>query len=301
MAGLIRFDGRVVVVTGAGRGLGRSYARLLASRGARVVVSNRSADAAEAVVAEIVDAGGEAVAAVADLFDDGSPEAVVETALGAYGRIDALVNNAAVTARDPRPFAEAELRDLEEMVDVHVYTPWRMTKAVWPHLVAAGYGRVVFTSSLAVFGVPTQVAYATAKSALHGLARCLAVDGASHGILVNTVLPTAATRLMTARTETNATFYDWALEHMTPDHVAPLVAVLVHEACPVSGELVSARAGQFHLVPLGFGGGLTLDDAELSPEAVLERFAEVVDPAGFVRPETAFEAVGRLRMPPPPS
>jgi NAD(P)-dependent dehydrogenase (short-subunit alcohol dehydrogenase family) len=291
----LTFHERVVIVTGAGRGLGRSYARLLASRGARLVVNNRSGDAAREVVAEIVRAGGSAVAAIADITLEGAAAYVLETGLRTFGRVDALVNNAGGNST-PGTFAEAQLTDLQNALDPFVFGPWRMTQAVWPHFVERGYGRLVFVSSLAVYGHPTHVAYATAKSALHGLSRCLSLEGAEHGILVNTVMPTALTRGTTARRE--AVWYDWARNHMTPEHVAPLVALLVHEDCPISGEVFSARAGQFHLLPYGLSEGITLDSADVSPETLLKRFDEVLDITGFAQVKSAADAVARMTMPP---
>jgi NAD(P)-dependent dehydrogenase (short-subunit alcohol dehydrogenase family) len=285
----MRFDGRVVLVTGGGRGLGRSYARLLGSRGARVVVSNRSAEAAEQVADEIIRSGGEAVPAIGDLTHEGTAAAVVATALEAYGRVDALINNAGVAVA-PSAFPLATLPDLRDMLDVHVCAPWRITQEVWPHFVAQGYGRIVFTSSTAVFGHETHVAYTTAKSAVIGLARCLSVAGAGHGILVNTIMPTAQTRLSASHSE-------WAAKNMTPDHVAPLVAVLAHEDCPASGQLIAATGGCFQLVPLGLAAALTLRGAELEPERLLERFDALLAGHALDRVDSAVDAMRHVPLP----
>jgi NAD(P)-dependent dehydrogenase (short-subunit alcohol dehydrogenase family) len=260
-----------------------------------VVVNNRSAESARDVVGEIVRAGGEAVAAIADVAAEGGAAAVIETGLRAFGRIDGLVNNAG-GGGTASTFADAQVADLQEILEVCVFGPWRMTQAAWPHFVERGYGRVVFISSLAAFGHPTHVAYATAKSALHGLARSVSLEGADHGILVNTVMPTALTRGTTAGR--NAVWQDWAIEHMTPEHVAPLVAVLVHEECPISGEVLSARAGQFQLMPYGLNRGVTLDADDLNSDTLLERFDEILDLTCFAQAKSATDAVARMTMPP---
>jgi NAD(P)-dependent dehydrogenase (short-subunit alcohol dehydrogenase family) len=244
----------------------------------------------------VTDAGGEAIAAVGDLVDENVAVRVFESALQAYGRLDAVVNNAGAAVH-PHPFSAASEDDLAEMLNSHIWGPWRMTQAVWPHFLENGYGRVVFTSSLAVFGLKSQSAYATAKSSLIGLARSLSLEGVSHGIRVNTVIPTAQTRLSTPRNQANAAFYDWASTNMTTDHVAPLVAVLLHEDCPVTGELISAAAGYFQLSPLGLTAGLALDGKALTPELLLARFQEVVDPARFKQIDSAIAATSHLPFP----
>jgi len=291
----LTFGGRVVVVTGAGRGLGRSYARLLAARGARVVVNNRSADGAQAVVEEIVRAGGVGVSAIGDLTHEGVAEEVVEVALREFGQIDALVNNAG-SGGAAHAFGAATVEELEGVFEAFVVGPWRMTQAAWPHLAEQRYGRIVFISSLAALGHATHPAYATAKSAVHGLARSLRLEGAEHGILVNTVMPTAMTRGTSAGR--NAGWHGWASEHMTADHVAPLVALLLHEDCPVSGAVLSARAGQIQLMPYGLTEGTTLDEGDLTPDALLERFDSVIDVTSFAQVDSALDAVERMVMPP---
>jgi NAD(P)-dependent dehydrogenase (short-subunit alcohol dehydrogenase family) len=262
-----------------------------------VVVNNRSTAAAEEVVEEIRVAGGEAICAIGDVTLDSGVAALIDVALGAYGRIDALVNNAGIAAT-PGPFAATPLTELRTMLAVHVEAPWRLTQAAWPHFVERGYGRVLFVSSTAVFGHPTQTAYATAKSALTGFARCLSLEGAPHGIRVNAVMPTARTRLSAPRTEANAVFWDWAADNMTVDHVAPLVAALVHDDCPVSGEIINAGAGQFQLAPTALTQGLALAGGELDPETVLARFSEIVDLRSSEPVKAALDLVARLPVPP---
>ena len=181
----LRFDGRVAIVTGAGRGVGRSHAALLAAKGAKVVVADHgggldglgsSAGPAAAVVAEIAAAGGTAVACYASVAEEDSAQTIVETALEAFGRVDIVINNAGI--HDPGLFADLSAEQFRRMLDVHYFGTLNVTKAAWPHLVAAGYGRIVNTVSEAMLGGITQLSsYGAAKGAVFGLTRNLATEG----------------------------------------------------------------------------------------------------------------------------
>ena len=221
----LRFDGRVAIVTGAGRGLGEAYARLLAERGAQVVVNDRDGDVAEQVAADIRGA-----ADAHDVATDGA--AIVDTALDRFGRIDIVVSNAGSVSYATLP--EADLGNLQEHLDVHVIGAFNVVRAAWPHMIEQGHGRVVLTTSTGMLGLPANLGYATAKAALIGMARQLRIAGRKHDIAVNLIAPAAATRMGGGDPE-----------QLPPAQVAPIVAYLAHESCPVSGEILAAGGGRF--------------------------------------------------------
>jgi NAD(P)-dependent dehydrogenase (short-subunit alcohol dehydrogenase family) len=215
----VRFDGRVVIVTGAGRGIGRAYTELLASLGAEVVSND-------------IDAF-DGVTHVGDVSDPVVAESLVQSALDRHGQLDALVNNAGNVIWATMPGADAD--NLDAHLRVHVHGTFNTVRAAWPHMAAAGSGRVVNTTSSGVFGLKGNVGYATAKGAVIGMTRTLAVEGADAGIKVNAVAPAAATRLGGNTDDPN----------MAPHLVAPLVAYLAHADCPVTGQIYTAGAGRF--------------------------------------------------------
>ncbi len=242
MANELRFDGRVAIVTGAGQGLGRSHALLLASRGARVVVNDlgggatgegRSATAADKVVEEIRAAGGEAVANH-DSVEEGAK--IVQAALDHFKRVDIVINNAGIL-RDSS-FHKMTEQDWELIYRVHLLGAFRVTHAAWPHLREAGYGRVVFTSSAAgLYGNFGQANYSMAKLGLVGLTRTLALEGAKKNILVNVVAPIAGSRL------TETILPKEVTEALKPEYVSPLVALLCHEGCEENGGVFEVGGG----------------------------------------------------------
>ena len=234
----LRFDGRVAIITGAGQGLGRSHALLLASRGAKVVVNDlgggaqgggKSSAAADKVVDEIKAAGGEAVANY-DSVEDGAK--IVQTALDHFKRLDIIVNNAGIL-RDSS-FQKMTPEDWDLIYRVHVLGAFRVTHAAWNHMREAGYGRILFTSSAAgIYGNFGQANYSMAKLGLVGLANTLAVEGAKKNILVNVIAPIAGSRL------TETILPKEVVDALKPEYVSPLVAYLCHESCQEKGGLFS--------------------------------------------------------------
>jgi NAD(P)-dependent dehydrogenase (short-subunit alcohol dehydrogenase family) len=279
----LRFDGRVAIVTGAGRGIGRAYALLLAERGAAVVVndlgttmSGAGADEgpAEMVASEIVAAGG---AAIADGNDVGSPtnaEALIDTTIEHFGRIDIVINNAGVIAWAGLPDIDDD--NFGSHLAVHLGGSFLTTRAAWPHFVEQGYGRVVNTTSAGVFGLPKNTSYAAAKGGVIGLTRSAAIAGAPYGIKINAIAPAAATRM--AGRAAAAT-----IDTMAPELVAPMAAYLAHEDCPVSGEIYAAGAGRFARILLATTPGY-VQPGTPTIEDVAARWTDINDERGFAIP-----------------
>ena len=287
----LRFDGRVAIVTGAGRGIGRAYAHLLAARGARVVVNDlggsmagTGADPGPAatVAGEIEAAGGTAIADAGDVATEAGAAGLVETALDRFGRIDILVNNAGIMRWAGPP--DVSVDDLQQHLGVHLVGSFATTVAAWPHLVAQGYGRVVLTTSAGLFGLPANTAYAAAKGGVVGLARSLATAGARHGIRVNLVAPAAWTRMAGAGEEDASRAEDPMAAQLDPDLVAPMVAVLAHEDCPVTGEIYAAGGGRFARIFLAATAGHVVGDRPPTPEDVVAHWAAINDESSYVVP-----------------
>ncbi len=267
-----RFDGRVGIVTGAGRGLGRAYALLLASRGARVVVNDlggsiggdgADSDVAAAVVDEITRTGGDAIADTNDVASAHGAQTLIDTALEQFGRVDVVVNNAGIVRW--AGFPEADEDNLARHLAVHVGGSFNTTRAAWPHMVEHGYGRVVMTTSTGLFGLPNNLAYATAKAGIVGLTRSLATAASRHGITVNAIAPGAFTRMAGGS----------GSPEMSPDLVAPIVAFLAHEDCPVNGEIYAAGFGRFARIFLASTEGWVDDACEPTIEDVARHWAEI--------------------------
>lgn len=298
----MRFDGRVAVVTGAGRGLGRSYALALAARGAKVVVNDLGgslfgdgADATPAatVAEEIRSAGGEAVADDSDVVSEDGAAAIVGAAVEAWGRVDIVVNNAGILAPGALPALEAA--DLRRHLDVHVVGSFNVTRAAWPHMVEQQYGRVVLTTSVGMFGGGHLVSYATAKGACVSLGRSLADGGRDQGILVNMMAPAADTRMVTdPGFREQSGLPPLAADHAPdpargPGQAAPMLLLLAHESCPCTGETLSAGLGRFARVVWAETSGIVADG--LGPEDLRLRWDEIVDDASYVVPASTSDAV----------
>ena len=267
----IRFDGKVAIVTGAGNGLGRQHALALAARGAKVVVNDfgrAPADGgdtpAEAVVREIVAAGGEARANNASVTDADAVAAMVADTVAAWGRVDILVNNAGIL-RD-KSFAKMTLDDFRLVVDVHLMGAAICTKAVWDQMKSQGYGRIVMTtSSSGLYGNFGQSNYGAAKMALVGLMQTLSLEGAKDNIRVNCLAPTAATAM------TEGLMPAAILEKLKPEAVTPGLLYLVSEDAP-SRTILCAGAGTFERAYVTMTQGVHLGLDADTPERIAEQF-----------------------------
>ena len=272
----IRFDNRVAIVTGAGVGLGRQHALLLAARGAKVVVNDtgagpdgRGGDSAVAdrVVAEIRAAGGVAIAHHGDVSDPAAAQALVGAAVAAWGRLDILVNNAGIL-RD-RSFAKIDLADFNAVMQVHLMGTVNCSHAAWPFMVQQKYGRVVVTTSVAGsngnFG---QTHYGAAKMAVLGFMNCLAIEGRKSGILVNAISPAATTRM------TEALIPPALASQMGPELVSPAVAWLCSETCQLTAHIITASAAGFARMQFYETQGVQFDPAQ---PLTLEMFDAAVD------------------------
>lgn len=276
----LRFDGQVVIVTGAGGGLGRAHALDFARRGARVVVndlggevdgSGGSSAAAEAVVAEIETAGGEAIADGCSVTDDAGVAAMIQRAMDTWGRIDALVANAGIL-RD-KSFSKMEIADFEAVLNVHLIGTLKPVKAVWEIMRAQNYGRLVFTtSSSGLYGNFGQANYGAAKLALVGLMNTLKIEGGKNNIRVNCICPVAATRM------TENIFPPEALKQFDPASVTPGVIYLASHDAP-NGAVLVAGGGVFALSRIFETEGAFLGQGEISAEQVRDHWGRIADPA----------------------
>jgi NAD(P)-dependent dehydrogenase (short-subunit alcohol dehydrogenase family) len=276
----IRFDNRVAIVTGAGAGLGREHALLLASRGAKVVVNDpggavdgRGSESAVAdrVVAEIKAAGGEAVASYASVADWSSAQSIVRTAIDRWGRLDILVNNAGIL-RD-KSFHKMEPEDFEFVVQVHLMGTVYCTMAAWPTMREQKYGRVVVTTSgSGTVGNFGQANYGAAKMAVNGLISCLRFEGAKYNILCNAISPSARTRM------TEGLIPEQVAAFMRPELVSPAVAWLASEQCNISGEIIGANAGYYKRVKYIESEGVQFNPTEpVTPEMFAEALPQIMD------------------------
>ncbi len=242
---MLRFDDRVALITGAGRGLGRAYALLLAARGAKVVVNDpgvsmqgegTDAGPAQSVVDEIRAAGGQAIASTDSVATPQGGQAMIDLARDHFGGIDILIHNAGIVRRGG--LAELSYADFETVLDVHLRGAFHVVRAAFPHMCAANYGRIVLTGSInGLYGNAGVVNYSVAKAGMIGLSNVAAIEGAAHGVKSNIILPGAVTR-MAEGLDTSA------YPPMDPELVAPAVGYLAHQDCAVSGEMLIAMAGR---------------------------------------------------------
>jgi len=291
----LRYDGRVVIVTGAGAGLGKAYALLFASRGAKVVVNDLGTShkgegagtrAADQVVDEIKKAGGDAVANY-DSVEFG--EKIVKTALDAFGRVDIVINNAGIL-RDVS-FIKMSQQDWDLIYKVHLLGAYSVTKAAWPHMREKKYGRVIFTASAAgIYGNFGQANYSAMKIALIGLSNTLALEGKSSNIHVNCIAPVAGTRM------TATVMPPDLVEALKPEYITPLVAYLCHEGTQETGGLFEVGAGWVSKLRWERTKGKFFNVKNgLEPEQFRDNWSEVVDfSANTSHPTTTQESISTI-------
>lgn len=276
---MLRFDGKVALVTGAGRGLGRSHALLLASRGAAVVVndlggktsgSGSSREPAEAVAAEIRAAGGRAVADFNDVTTDA--ESLVKTAIDEFGRLDIVVNSAGINLLSP--YGPSVMEQIKLQMNVNFFGSAAVIAAAWPYLVESGAGRIVNTASPTLVGFDSQTAYVASKGAVFAFTRTLAIEADRVGIKVNAIAPTAYTR-MAEEADLPRSLKDTLKASMTTEMVSPMVAFFAHEDCPVTGETWLSQGGLMQRFGLGLNEGYA--NPEATPEDVQANWEKIFD------------------------
>lgn len=298
---MIDFSDQVAVVTGAGRGLGRAYAVELARRGAAVVVNDlggamhgEGSDeaVADTVVAEIEAAGGTAVASYDSVDSPGGGEAVIRTAVDHFGRLDAVISNAGIFTSIP--FEDLTADDWRRMLQVHLDGGFYVAQPAFRVMKSQGYGRLVFVSSSAgMFGQHLEAHYAAAKAGLVGLANVVALEGAPHGILANTVLPFGLSRMVTETLGDPDALQDNAFfRAIRPELVAPIVVYLASRACGFSHQNFSACGGRFARVFVGLGEGwLAGRDGDASAEDIAEHIAQIAATERFTVPGSIYDEV----------
>jgi NAD(P)-dependent dehydrogenase (short-subunit alcohol dehydrogenase family) len=312
MTNELRFDGQVAVITGAGGGLGKEYALLLASRGARVLVNDiggsvtgdgSNSEAAQAAAAEIRQLGGEAVADNHSVTSPEGGQAIIDAAQNAWGRVDIVINNAGIV-RDA-PFEDMTAEQFEPLLDVHLRGAFHVTRPAWKVMREQGYGRILNTTSAAgILGNAGMSNYGSAKTGLIGFTRVLAAEGADRNIKVNAVAPIAFTRMLThsidsaeqpADAASQAVLDDLVnqyLKKLDPGLVAPMAAFLTHRDCPVTGEIYTVGAG--HVSRFFIGRTKGFYSPELSIEQVRDHLDEIRDEAGYTVPGGPADEMGEL-------
>ena len=264
IGGPITFHNQTAIVTGAGSGIGRAIAILLAKRGARVLVNNRTREKADAVAREITSSGGEAVADGTAIGTHGAARQIIGKAIETFGRIDILINNAAVTSASI-PIADTPDDVVgKEIFAINLRGPYELIREVWPTLVQQGYGRILNVCSGAVLGKAGSSAYAASKGGLVGLTSCTALEGREFGIMVNAIWPRAFTRLTSNK---DPDYRAWLENRFPPSRIAPVAAFLVSRDVAVTGMNIHVGGGKVGR-PLAFVGCTGYFDPSLTPESV---------------------------------
>lgn len=294
----MRFDGKIAIITGAGRGLGREQALLLARKGARVVVndlgvaidgSSPSSDPALEVVDLIRSEGGEAIADFSDVSTDAGVRALVQAAVAAFGGVDILVGNAGMTMHGSTPDSLVP-EMFDKYLDLMVSGLGLLTAAAWPYLAASGEGRIVLTaSSGGIFGIKANAYYGAAKGGVIGLLRCLALDGEACGIKVNAICPLGSTRLFAGFT-TDEEFNRWFDDRARPEYVAPLVGYLSHRDCEPTGRSFLVGLGHVSEIFSGLTTGWSSPGHDI--DDVRDHFGEITDRTGYAVPPNSMTATG---------
>ena len=284
----ISLAGKVAVVTGSGRGLGRAYVELLAERGARVVVNDLGSDVsgfgkdstiAKRVAELIRSRGGDAIANDSDISTPEGGSDLIAMTIEHFGRIDLLVNNAGICGS--QPLEDATLADFDHYWRVHLGGPVNTVKAAWPHFVAQRHGKIVLVTSVSgLFGLRGQATYAAAKCAVVGLMRILAIEGAEHGILVNTVSPVGYTRMHPAAG--SRTPEADGKTSMPVEAVAPAIVWLASDGCTETNKIYNIGAGAIQRIAIVMGPGFY--DPNLTPESIAENYARLESIEGFSEP-----------------
>jgi len=308
----LRFDGQVAVVTGAGGGLGKQYALLLAARGARIVVNDTGGsvagdgsniEAAHAAAEEIRRQGGQAVADTHSVTSPEGGQAIVDSALRAWGRVDVVINNAGIVG--DAPFEEMTADRLNPLIDVHLKGAFYATRPAWTVMREQRYGRILNTCSAAgILGAERMSNYGAAKTGLIGFTRVLAAEGAGHNIKVNAIAPIAYTRMLAHAVDGAGRQDDEAaqailddlvaqyLQKLDPALVAPVAAFLTHRKCPVSGEIYTVGAG--HVARFFVGRTKGFYRSGLSVEDVRDHLDEIRDEAGYTVPRGPADEITEL-------
>lgn len=296
MADGTRFDDRVAVITGAGGGLGRAHALLLAGRGAKIVVNDlggsfdgegSDATPAQKVCDEIKAAGGEAVPNYDSVSEWDSAQKIIKTAIDTYGKIDILINNAGIL-RD-KSMMKMDIVDWDLIIAVHLSGTFFCTKAAFPFMREAGYGRIVSTSSAAgLYGNFGQTNYAAAKLGIAGMMNSVKLEGAKYNIKANTLVPVAGTRL------TATVMPPQVVDQIKPEFVSPVVAYLVSEGCELSGAMMVAGAGYFSRAAIMEGPGYFFDDpAAVTVDDIAAKLSEITTLEGAAEYDSVQAQTGR--------
>lgn len=290
----LRYDGRAALVTGSSQGTGLAYARLLAERGAKVIINSRTRETLDEVAADVRAAGGTVAVAAGDLSTEQGCEDVVKQALDAFGGLDILVNNAGVSRR--KTFDEITPDEYREIIALNLDSTFFMVRKVWPVMKERGYGRIVNTGSgTGMFGTKNNAHYGASKGGVYGLMRVLAIDALPFGIKINTVTPMAATRL--ANNIQDEEFKRDFFATLPPDRCAPIVCWLAHESCSVNGEVFDIGGGVVSRVFTGLTPGYLNPDMTI--EDVAANIGTIMDETGYTVPrdgeKRGMEVIARVR------